>query len=174
MKNRKIVVVAFLLIAVLLLGVGYAAVSDVLDINGSADVNPDTAYNQDIYFSAAVANGDNTPNTATIDPNDNDVVTFTVSSLSGKGDTATFTFTITNAGDLNATVTPTLASDGNSNTEYFKITSDWKGQPKELASGGNATYVVTVELLKTPTTSLHGTFHIELTAVSDSNNNGNQ
>ena len=59
MKNRKTVVVAFLLCAVLLLGVGYAALSDTLDITGSADVNQsaaEEAFNEDVYFSAAVAN----------------------------------------------------------------------------------------------------------------------
>jgi hypothetical protein len=35
MKNRKIVVVAFLLVATMLLGVGYAALTDELTITGS-------------------------------------------------------------------------------------------------------------------------------------------
>jgi hypothetical protein len=59
MKNRKTVVMAFLLVAVMLLSVGYAALTDVLDITGSADVNQsaaEEAFNEDIYFSAAVAN----------------------------------------------------------------------------------------------------------------------
>ena len=56
-------------------------------------------------------------------------------------------------------------------TDYFEISSDWNGQPKELASGGTVTYTVTVMLKNTPTSSLHATFHIELTAVSDENNN---
>ena len=34
MKNRKRVVVAFLLVAVMLLGVGYATLTDVLEITG--------------------------------------------------------------------------------------------------------------------------------------------
>ena len=169
MKNRKTVVVAFLLVAAMLLGVGYAALTDVLDINGSATINQsaaEDAFDMDVYFSAAVANEEG--NTASVNSNDNDKASFTVNTLKGKGDKATFTFTITNNGDVDAEVTPTLgATDGNSNPEYFAVTSDWNGQAKTIAAGGSMTYTVTIELLKTPTETIHGAFHIELTAVAD-------
>ena len=58
MKNRKSIVVAFLLVAVMLLGVGYAALTDILDITGSADINQsaaEEAFNEDVYFTGAVA-----------------------------------------------------------------------------------------------------------------------
>ena len=168
MKNRKTVVVAFLLCAVLLLGVGYAALSDTLDITGSADVNQsaaEEAFNEDIYFSAAVAN--ETGNTASVNADNNDKASFTAATLKGKGDKVTFTFTITNDGDLDATVTPKLnATLGNTNTEYFSITSDWDGASKTLAAHSTITYTVTVELLKTPTATISGSFLVELTAVS--------
>lgn len=166
MKNRKTVVVAFLLVAVMLLGVGYAALTDVLDITGSADVNQSAAedsFNEDIFFSAAVAN--ETGNTASVNTDNNDKASFTVNTLKGKGDKATFTFTIENKGDLDATVKPTLNADvGNTNKEYFSIASDWNGQEQALAAGDKLTYTVTVELLKTPTESISGSFLIELTA----------
>lgn len=172
MKNRKTVVVAFLLVAVMLLGVGYAALTDVLDITGSADVNQsaaEEAFNQDIYFSAAVAN--ETGNTASVNADNNDKASFTANTLKGAGDKVTFTFTIKNDGDVAATVTPTLnASTGNTKPEYFKISSDWNGQAKELAAGGTLNYTVTVELIKTPTETISGSFLIELTAVSDVDN----
>ena len=167
MRNRRTVVVAFLLVAVLLLGVGYAAVTDVLDINGTADVNQSAAqdaFDEDIYFTGAVANMDG--DYASVDTNDSDLANFTVNSLNGQGDYATFTFTITNDGDLDAVVTPTLAQDGNTNAEYFRVTSDWNATAKTIAAGENATYTVTVELLKTPTDTIHGAFHIELHAVA--------
>ena len=165
MKQRKTVIVAFLLAAVLLLGVGYAALTDVLDITGSADVNQsaaEDAFNEDIYFKTAVANDDG--NTASVNLDNNDKASFTANNLKGKGDKATFTFTIVNDGDLDATVTPSISS--NTNTEYFGISSDWEGQPKTLTAGGSLTYTVTVELLETPTVTISGSFIIELTAVS--------
>lgn len=174
MKNRKTVVVAFLLCAVLLLGVGYAALTDTLDITGSADVNQsaaEEAFNEDIYFSAAVANPatgeQTTPNTASVNADNNDKASFTVKSLQGAGDTATFTFTIVNEGDVDATVTPKLnATLGNTNTEYFSLTSDWNGASQTLAAGGSITYTVTIELLKTPTETIAGSFLVELTATA--------
>ena len=169
MKNRKIIVVAFLLVSVMLLGIGYAALTDVLDITGSADVNQsaaEEAFNEDIYFSAAVAN--ETGNTASVNADNNDKASFTAKTLKGKGDKATFTFTIKNDGDVAATVTPKLnATLGNTNTEYFTVTSDWNGASKTLTAGGELTYTVTVELIKTPTETIGGSFLVELTAVAE-------
>ena len=168
MKNRRTVVVAFLLCAVMLLGVGYAALSDTLDITGSADVNQsaaEEAFNEDIYFSAAVAN--DTGNTASVNADNNDKASFTINTLKGKGDKATFTFTIKNNGDVAADITPKLnATLGNTNPEYFAVTSDWDGATKTLAAAAEITYTVTVELLKTPTETIAGSFLIELVAVS--------
>ena len=166
MKNRKFVVVAFLLVAVLLLGVGYAALSDVLDITGSADVNQsaaEEAFNEDILFTAAVANQEG--NTASINADNKDKASFTANTLKGRGDKATFTYTITNNGDLDADITPSISS--NTNEAYFKVYSDWNGAMKTLAAGQTITYTVTIELLETPTEAIAGSCIIELTAVAD-------
>ena len=169
MKNRNTIVVAFLLAAVMLLGVGYAALSDTLDITGSADVNQsaaEEAFNEDICFTAAVAN--ETGNTASINADNNDKASFTANTLKGKGDKVTFTFTITNAGDVDATVTPKLnATLGNTNPEYFTITSDWSGAATTLAAHSEISYTLTVELIKTPTETISGSFLVELTAVAE-------
>lgn len=168
MKNKKTVVVAFLLAAVMLLGVGYAALTDVLDITGSADVNQsaaEEAFNDDIYFSTANAN--EAGNTASINADNNDKASFTANTLKGKGDKATFTYTIVNVGDVDAVVTPSISS--NTNQDYFTVYSDWEGAAKALAAGGSVTYTVTIELLETPTETISGSCIIELTAVSVDN-----
>lgn len=165
MKNKKNVVVAFLLVAVLLLGVGYAALTDVLDITGSADVNQsaaEEAFNEDIYFSDAVAN--ETGNTASVNADNNDKASFTANTLKGKGDKATFTYTIKNDGDLDASITPAISS--NTNPTYFNVYSDWAGATKTLAAGASITYTVTMELIETPTATISGSCIIELTATS--------
>ena len=169
MKNRRNVVIAFMIVAVMLLGIGYAALSDTLDITGSADVNQsaaEEAFNEDVYFSAAVAN--EVGNTASVNADNNDKASFTAATLKGKGDKVTFTFTIKNDGDVDAVVTPKLnATLGNTNPEYFEITSDWAGQARTLAAHSEITYTVTVELLKTPTETISGSFLIELVAVAE-------
>ena len=176
MKNRRNIVIAFLLCACLIVGVGYAALSDTLDITGSADVNQsaaEEAFNEDIYFSAAVAN--ETGNTASVNADNNDKASFTAATLKGKDDKVTFTFTITNAGDVAADVTPKLnATLGNTNPEYFSITSDWNGAAKTLDAHSTITYTVTVELLKTPTETISSSFLIELVAVSTQSANVDQ
>ena len=168
MKNRRNVVVAFMLVAVMLLGVGYAALTDTLDINGTVDVNQsaaEEAFNEDIFFSAAVAN--EAGNTASVNADNNDKASFTINTFKGKDDVATFTFTIKNNGDVDANVTPKLnASLGNTNPEYFSIESDWDGATKTLEAGGELTYTLTVTMLKTPTETISGSFLVELVAVS--------
>ena len=173
MRNRKTVVVAFLLVAVMLLGVGYAAVTDTLDITGSADVNSAAAFNEHIYFKDAVAN--ETGNTASVNADNIDKASFTVNSLKEKGNEATFTFTIANSGDLSVKITPKLnAATGNTMPDFFKVTSDWDGATKDLAAGTKADpttipYTVTVTLLQTPSEPISGSFLIELTAVANDN-----
>ena len=168
MKNRRNIIVAFLLCACLIVGVGYAALTDTLDVTGSADVNQsaaEEAFNEDIFFSAAVAN--EAGNTASVNADNNDKASFTANTLKGKGDKVTFTFTIKNDGDVNATVTPKLnATLGNTNPEYFSIVSDWDGATKNLAAHSEITYTLTVELLKTPTETISGSFLVELTVTS--------
>lgn len=166
MKKRRSVVIAFLLIAALVMGIGYAALTDVLDITGSADINQAAAedsFNDDIFFTAAVANQEG--NTASVNADNNDKASFTANTLKGKDDTATFTFTIKNNGDLDAMVTPSISS--NTQPEYFELSSDWNAQPTQLKAGQEVTYTVTVKLLQTPTATISGSFIIELTAVAE-------
>ena len=54
MKNRRTVVVAFLLVAVMLLGIGYASLTDTLTIIGNAHIDLDTTnktFDEKVYFS---------------------------------------------------------------------------------------------------------------------------
>ena len=169
MKNRKIVVIAFLVVASLLLGIGYAALTDTLDITGSADVNVsdlEKEYEEDIYFSAAVANEDG--NTASVNGDNNDKASFSAKELVKKDDVATFTFTIQNDSAHTVSVQPKLnAASGNTNPEYFSIVSDWDGAAKTIAPNGEITYTLTVTLIKDPTEAVSGSFLIELVATAD-------
>ena len=170
MKNRKIVVIAFVVVAAMMLGIGYAALTDTLDITGSADVNVselEKEFEEDIYFSAAVAN-EGAPNTASVNADNNDKASFSAKSLVKKDDVATFTFTINNDSAHNVKVEPKLnATLGNTNSEYFEITSDWAGEAKTIAANGTETYTLTVKLLKDPTEAVSGSFLVELVATAD-------
>ena len=171
MKAKRLTVVAFLLCAIMVLGVGFAALTDVLDIQGSADINQsaaESAFNDDIYFSdfSEYKSGDaGVAYTANINTNNNDKGQFTVTGLASKDDFAQITFTIKSESDKAAKITPKVSS--NTNETYFAISSDWEGQEKTLAAGGTLTITVKVLLKETPTETISGSFIIELTAVAE-------
>lgn len=176
MKNRKIVVVAFLLIAVLLLGVGYAALTDTLTIIGNAHIDVDTAnktFDERIYFSAAEATSTTgtgtTADTASFTADD---ATYTANKLAVKGEKSVFTFTITNVSNVDAEITVNtkkLSGDNNpsnSNTEKFTVEYSYPQGTTIAKNGGTITVVVTVTLKDVVTSATSATFGIELTATS--------
>ena len=190
MRNRKVIVTAFLLVAIMLLGVGYAAVSDILDLTGTSEVNQsaaEEAFNHDVHFSG-VKNGDtdtftesySDPSgmyTARVNSDNNDKASFTISGLKGAGDTATITFRVVNEGDLDAVVS--VKTTSNSNPTYFDVKYYVNGSstPLDTTTGtsmgtishkdgdvvSHMDITVVVTLLKTPTDtqSLTSTFEFD-------------
>ena len=150
MKNRKTIIVSFMLVACMLMAVGFAALTDTLNLNGEAEVDFNTAnsgFDADVYFAEAVANnavkGDDALVTA-----DNDIARFSVRSLAAKDETATFTFTVQNDNEFDAYVKVNEEKTLNNNDEYFETSVD---TPEFVVpANGTATFTVTVKLLKTP------------------------
>lgn len=173
MRNRKRILTICLVAAILCVSVGFAAVTDVLDVIGTVEVseaNAQNAFDTNLYFTDAVANRAADGDSASISTSNNDKVTFTAACLMSKDEVTTFTFTIRNDNDVAAKVTPSLdAAAGNTNPEYFAVTSDWNGQPKIIAAHGEETYTVTVKLLKAATGLVTGNIDIEMRAESVDN-----
>ena len=189
MKKRKSVVVAFLLIATLLLGVGYAALTDTLTISGRANITTGKAeeeLNKDIFFySAAATSTDGTSDVADTASvlTDNDRASFTVNSLALGGETATFTFVVHNTGNHEAALsTPTitirdLIADGTDvdtdSDNVFTVTTSWDDATLEAetdeSTPGTATLTVTVTLYEegiNPEHAITGFFDITFTATA--------
>ena len=176
MKNRKIVVVAFLLVAVLLLGVGYAALTDTLTIIGNAHVDVDTAnktFDERIYFSAAEATSTTgTGSTADVASYTADDATYTVNKLAVMGEKSVFTFTITNTSNVDAVISVSdtklsgSENPSNSNTDKFTVEYSYPDGMEVAKQGGTITVVVTVTLKEPVTSATSATFGIELTATS--------
>ncbi len=153
MKNRRIILISFLLVTTLCMGIGYAELQDTLSVKGNGSVEAESAevaLDADVYFSNAQAtNATDTASISDDNDNDNDTATFTVNSLQGKDDSATFTFTIINDGDLPVSIPKPTITDPE---DYFDITTDWGEEAKELEGGGaTLTFTVTVTLNATPT-----------------------
>lgn len=150
MRNRKRIIVSFMIIACMLMAVGFAALTDTLNINGDAEVDyhgANTGFDEDVYFSAATAldtEGGDTANVTT----DVDIARFSVRSLQAKGETATFSFTVKNDNEFKAYVKVNNDKSLNNNEEYFDVTMS--ETQFEIEAGGEYTFTVTVELLKTP------------------------
>lgn len=189
MKNRKTVVVAFLLIATLLLGVGYAALNDTLTIAGQANVTTgkaEDALNEDVYFYSATASSttgtSGVADTASV-LTDKDRASFTVHSLALGGETATFTFVVYNESNHEVTLsTPAvsirdLIADGTDvetdNDNVFTVTTSWSATTMAAAADPStptqATLTVTVKLYETgtnPENAITGYFDISFNATA--------
>ena len=157
-NKKKLQIMIFVLIGVITLGVGYAAISSInLVINGNATGSPSQSSFSVVFKSASVTTG---TGTATINNQDATIAYFDVSGLSKTGDTAVATYTIKN--ESNGVGASIFLNVTNTNTEYFQVTETVADT--ELQANEQTTATITVELLKTPlennvTTSVVGTLH---------------
>ena len=143
-KNKIVGVI--LLLAILLVAVGYAAITKVgLNIDGTAK----SKANQDNFVVEMIGepqiSGDGTT-TATIDAIDKTQGTMNVSGLNAKGETAVAVYTVKNKSqDLSADLTAEATS---SNEEYFEVICSL--DKTTLKAQEETSMTVKVRLLKTP------------------------
>jgi len=176
MKNRKTIIVAFLLVAAMAIGVGYAALTDTLTIIGNAHIDIDEAnktFDSKVYFSGSAASS--TTGTGTEDDvasHTADDATFTANKLAVVGEKSVFTFTITNDSNVDAVVSVEtlklsgVANPSNSNEDKFTVAYDYPDGMTIESNGGTIDVVVTVTVREPVTAATSATFGIELTATS--------
>ena len=150
-QNKKALQIGlFVLIAVVTLGIGYAAISSVnLIINGNATASVNQ-NNFKVHFTQAQAISGSTgaSGTSTIDSQDDTKAMFDVTGLTKVGDYAEAVYTVRNdSNGIGAEITLNLNS---SNTEYFKVTETILDN--KLQAGEETTAKVKVEMIKTPIT----------------------
>ena len=180
MKNRKRIVVLFLLLAVALVGVGYAALTTKLTIIGNAhiDLNEATStFDERIYFASGtikevVCESGADGSKDEVSANNTDDATFTANSLAVKGDYIVFEFVIKNESNVAAKISigeTKLSGDvnpSNSNTDKFEVTYTYGNPDMTIASQGTMTVTVKVLVKAAVTQETSDTFGIELTATS--------
>ena len=168
MTNTKKIIAAIVIVAVLVIGVGYAAIQNItLNISGTASANADQA-NFTVAFSGepttdkTKVSANSTAASITAAVTDDTNATINVEGLTAKGDVVTATYTIQNtSADLSAKLSATTS---NSNTEYFKVTHDLE-DATTVTHGQATTITVTVELIKTPITATEtATVGVQITA----------
>lgn len=133
MKNRKLIITAFLVIACMAIGIGYAAVTDNFIINGQAtisDQGASDAFNEDIRFEGIVVDGNvqsdvlasaNLGYTASCNV-PLDQASFHITSFKGQGDTKTIVFRVKNFGDVDSVLKLAAEPATNSNSTVFNVT----------------------------------------------------
>ena len=150
-QNKKTLqIVLIVLVAVLTLGIGYAAISAVnLIINGGATANPnDTNFKVKFLKETGV-----TPKitseyggTGDIDVTSDTTATFNITGLDAVGESAVANFKVKNeSNNVGAEISLSVT---NSNSEYFKVTETI--QDNKLQAGEETTATVKVEMIKTP------------------------
>lgn len=145
--KKKTIIWVTLLLVVVVLGIGYAAISTIgLNINATGQATPNSE-NFTVEFSGEPSTEGKGSITAEIDSGNKLMATMDVTGLTAKGDTATATYTIENkSADLSANLT--VAEPTNDNTDYFKVT--YELAEDTIAAGASTTIQVKVELIKTP------------------------
>ncbi len=189
MKNRRTVIASFLLIAVLVMGIGYAALTDNLFIKGEATLATTSAqsnFDEDVYFVEKIdgvtvtkeldctgANATTTPDSVVIGATDPDSATFYVKSLGNKGEFVVFQFTIKNdSQEFDAKITLDAGFPTTTDATNFTITYSTQATGDPLtgeitcAAGGTVTVYVKVVLNNTPSENMTAAFNVNLTATS--------
>lgn len=141
MKKRRIVLAAFMIIAVLTMAIGFAAYSTTLSINGTTAVSPDAIeFTKDVKFTNVVSSNE-AFGTASVGDGQN--ATFTVDGMTAYNDRVQFTYTIANDSDYDVNIVisthPTPASTS-------KCTVTTALSSNTIAKGGTITATVTVVL----------------------------
>lgn len=167
MKSKKTILGIVLLIAILLLGVGYAAITGVtLNINGTANATANTD-NFIVKFTSATAGDKCTAEVSSSDQNGR-TATMNVSGLQTANDTATATFVVTNESpDLNAILAVTTQTMGGTNPDYFDVKATIADNTSSVAPRGTRTVTVTVTLKETITEDKTATINVELSATPE-------
>lgn len=144
MKKRTSALAAFLLCATMGLGVGYAAITDSLNIGGnaSAKVHADGFL---VEFSVDETHPAEKCTVAV--QTDKTVATFTTTQLKNKNDVASATLIITNNSTLSLDAVISAPVITNSNQDYFTVATDFGTQAVTLKPGESKKVEVTVTLL---------------------------
>ena len=184
MKKCRNNYLLLLLVGVLFLGIGYAAISNItLNINGSATANG-TATNEDFKVrfvkfdssddnyvanastNAAVVNATNGIDAAnvSIDVTADDKAEFSISEgFDEVGDFVTLEYNVVNESEgLPAYIYVDVENESNTASDYFVITKTI--EDNELGEGEITKVIVKVELIARPKLDIDASFEVKLTA----------
>ena len=171
MKKRNTTIFAFLLLAAVGMGVGYAALTDNLTLNGTVGANKtvaDTQWDEDIYFSAASIKSQTDGSVATLTHNigtNTDALILDLSGMTLKGETVVIQVTVKNDNvDYDANlITTTAFTSTTAAADDFTISSTFN-DTIDIEASNSYTFEISVTLEVQPTQDLSATFKLEFDA----------
>ena len=162
MKKRKVVITSLLLLAALALGIGYAATTGHLTVNGVVSTQQQVF---DVKFTAYTTKSASDGVTATPGTLPDKAVSFTVNGMSKEGETLTGTYTVTNDNEFPMYVTSVHIT--NAQDTILDVSTSWDSTtPVTLAKGESKTVDITVELKQGMSEQIKYYFTIECEATS--------
>ena len=187
MKNRRIVIIAILLVSVICLGVAFAALVDDLEVNGTLaldNVIANDDFNQDVHFDKtktpsadrplAAKQGENVDIKIEADANGHadDKLTITIPKgiLNFSGDEVVVTaYVVNNSTEFDANVVVSGAAKDSEGLCNVTCKISNANSATVAKNGGTAPVEVTIKLIETVTGSesdIGGTFSFSLAATS--------
>lgn len=154
-KNKK-----WLLAAILLLGIGFAAVSTTLYINGNVGITANEA-DFDVKFTSAKLDGTDISTSAI--SSDGKTITYGTNDLSMVGDKSTLDFEVTNNSELYDAEVSIECSATGTKRDYYSIT---KNVASTIVAKTKEAGKVDVELIKATTEDITEEFTCTLTATA--------
>ena len=166
MKKKKSFVALALVVAVLVLGVGYALTTIDLKVNGDITVSPDDS-NFDVNFTDAsiTTTGTLTGKTDIADKGNGKIATLSVKTLKTVGEKVVAEYTITNnsKAGINATLSNPTATQTTDAAKDYTVTTTLENNDA-IAPNGTKKLTVTVELVKAPLEEVTGNFTVAFNA----------
>ena len=168
MKNRRLAIVTFMLVAFLLLGVGYAAVSRQLQISGSAHISAVTLSEFDVTFLETYSqnpsvnvSGETAPkvDTSTVAAGGHEI-NLSVTGFETVGDTLVITYTVSystvkegiHAHLSEPVVVISNTTNPSDETDYFAVNAEFADEylSNETVESLTTTLTITIELEAVP------------------------
>ena len=156
---------SMLIIAILLMSIGFAAISTTLIINGNAKVSEN---NEDfsVIFTAASIDGKDVYTTAVDDTKK--IITFTTSELKTLNQTSILTYEVTNnSSNYDANVTVTCVPKTGTTAKYTSIKNKLENDATKVSakSSVNGTLTVTLDKVATESVIEEYTCKLEFNAI---------
>jgi len=144
MKQQRTFLLLSVIVAVLVLGVAYAAITSVtLNVNGNVLASAEQGNFKVKFVDDPTFDG---TGTAIVKVTSDTTATMDISGLTSVGDTMQVTYLIENtSADIYADLTKSVTND---NSEYFVVTSELSHE--RMVPGSKAKLYVTIRLAKTP------------------------